>query len=453
MISESVLSQAVEGISQAILKLQPAEERFVPAAEPGQRYMLYAHIPFCESLCPYCSFNRRLFDRELAQRYCQNLRAEMLMLKELGYDFESIYFGGGTPTILIDELCQTIDLAREAFSIKEVSCETNPNHLAPEYISKLEGRVQRLSVGVQSFDDDLLKQMGRFEKYGSGREIVSRLQEATQHFPSLNADMIFNFPAQTEDILIADIERVVESGASQVTFYPLMAAPSVRRSLAETVGTVDYRREELFYRIISELLLEGPSAPFELGDAWSFNRRASWAAGAAQGRSAAAAPMIDEYVVDYEQYPAVGSGGFGFLGPNLYVNTFSVDAYNKAVESGFMSLSNKVVLSKRNRMRYRFMMQLFALRLDKKRFEEDFGCSVELALPAEMAFMRAAGAFASDTKDELTLTRKGRYLVVVMMREFFIGVNRLRDQARAELPEEERCLHTAKGCESVSGEM
>ena len=56
---------------------------------------------------------------------------------------------------MIDELCDTIDLARETFSIKEVSSETNPNHLIPAYLDKLQGRVQRLSVGVQSFDDDL----------------------------------------------------------------------------------------------------------------------------------------------------------------------------------------------------------------------------------------------------------------------------------------------------------
>src|SRR5699024_7473743 len=113
----------------------------------------------------------------------------------------------------------------------------------------LQGRVQRLSVGVQSFDDGLLKQMDRFDKYGCGQEIMERIQEASPYFVSMNADMIFNFPAQTEDILISDIERVVESGASQTTFYPLMASPSVARSLARTVGPVDYRREQRFYEI------------------------------------------------------------------------------------------------------------------------------------------------------------------------------------------------------------
>ena len=70
--------------------------------------MLYMHVPFCERLCPYCSFNRFPFAEDRARPYFASMRKEMMMLKELGYDFESLYVGGGTPTIMIDELCDTI---------------------------------------------------------------------------------------------------------------------------------------------------------------------------------------------------------------------------------------------------------------------------------------------------------------------------------------------------------
>ena len=437
MLSERMLSMVVRQCSDGYLKLSPTDELRMPEPTPGKKYMLYMHVPFCERLCPYCSFNRFPFKEERAVPYFKNMRKEMLMLKDLGYDFESVYIGGGTPTIMIDELCETIDLARDTFpSIKEVSSETNPNHLIPEYVEKLEGRVQRLSVGVQSFDDGLLKQMDRYEKYGSGAEIIERIKYASPHFVSMNADMIFNFPAQTTDILINDIERVVESGASQTTFYPLMASPAVEKSLAATVGKVDYNREQQYYEIISSLLTEGENAPFEFGSAWTFNRKAAGAQPSGSGNEA----MIDEYVVNYEEYPAIGSGGITYLGKNLYVNTFSVSDYNAAIEAGNMSLMGKTSFTLRDRMRYRFMMQLFGLRLDKKAFKRDFGTTVDLGLPAEMAFMRLNGAFATDNDEELTLTPKGRYLTVVMMRQFFIGVNDLRDQARAALTGEERTL-------------
>lgn len=437
LLSERLLTKVVRQCTNQYLKLRPTDETHVPAPEPGMRYMLYMHVPFCERLCPYCSFNRFPFAEDRARPYFQNLRKEMRMLKDLGYDFESLYVGGGTPTIMIDELCETIDQARDLFSIKEVSSETNPNHLIPSYLEKLKGRVQRLSVGVQSFDDGLLKQMDRYDKYGSGDEIVARIQEASPYFVSMNADMIFNFPAQTEDILISDIERVVESGASQTTFYPLMASPSVERSLARTVGKVDYKREQLFYQIIDELLCGGDKPLFSHGSAWTFNRLDTAAA--------ADDAMIDEYVVDYEEYPAIGSGGITYLGSNLYVNTFSVRDYNAAIESGRMSIMGKTTFSKRDRMRYRFMMQLFGGRLDKRAWFRDFDCTVEAGLPVEMAFMRISGAFDRDNDDEITLTAKGRYLLVVMMRQFFIGVNNLRDQARAALPGEEKELLFGEG--------
>jgi coproporphyrinogen III oxidase-like Fe-S oxidoreductase len=473
MLSEKLLTKVVAATTHEYLKLKPTDDRRMPAPVEGKPYMLYMHVPFCERLCPYCSFNRFPFREERAREYFASMRKEMLMLKELGYDFDSVYIGGGTPTILIDELCETIDQARDLFSIKEVSSETNPNHLTHEYLEKLKGRVQRLSVGVQSFDDGLLRQMDRYDKYGSGQEIVERIQEASPYFVSMNADMIFNFPAQTEDILISDIERVIESGASQTTFYPLMASPSVQKSLARTVGKVDYAREQRFYEIICELLTgslpgveigggaaaqgaegvtggpvvgpQGETGLFEFGSAWTFNRRAAGAAAPSPGGNAA---MIDEYVVNYEEYPAIGSGGITYLGDTLYVNTFSVNEYNQKIASDSMSMMGKTRFSLRDRMRYRFMMQLFGLRLDKRQFERDFGMSIERGLPVEMAFMRASGAFAVDNADELTLTPKGRYLVVVMMRQFFIGVNNLRDQAREALTGEERELIFGSGCKA-----
>lgn len=434
MIAERLLSLAVKETSKNYLKLRPTTDTMLPGPKPGQNYMLYMHVPFCTRLCPYCSFNRFPFSEERAVPYFQSMRKEMRMLYDLGYDFDSVYIGGGTPTVMIDELCQTIDQARDLFSVKEVSTETNPNHLVPEILDKLAGRVQRLSVGVQSFDDGLLAQMDRLDKYGCADEIVERIQLATPYFTSMNADMIFNFPAQTEDMLFHDIERVVESGCTQATFYPLMASPSVERQLARTVGKVDYSREERFYRIIDEVLTGGSAPLFSHSSAWTFNRF-DYDAGVTSGGD-----MIDEYVVKYEEYPAIGSGGITYLGNSLYVNTFSLAQYSADIAAGRMSIMGRTDFNLHDRMRYRFLMQLFGLRLDKRAWLHDFGVSVENGLPAEMAFMKLAGAFATDNDDEITLTPKGRYLVVAMMRQFFIGVNNLRDQARAALPAGEREL-------------
>ena len=423
MLSERLLTHIVRVATESQLRLKQPDSFDLPGPQPGRSYMLYAHVPFCERLCPYCSFNRFPFTEERARAYFANMRDEMRMLAAKGYDFHSLYIGGGTPTVLIDELCATIDLAHHLFCINEVSSETNPNHLVPEILDALDGRIQRLSVGVQSSNDDLLKQMDRYDKYGSAEQIFEHIRTAAPYFDSLNVDMIFNFPAQTEQMLIDDIAFVLESGAGQTTFYPLMCSPSVERTLAETVGKVDYQREQHFYEMISAGLL---GSGFQRSSAWTFNRYQQ--------------NMIDEYVVKAEEYPAIGSGGITFLGNRLFVNTFSIADYNADIQQGHMSVMGQTTLSKRDQMRYRFMMQLFGLRLDKKQFQRDFGCAVEVGLPIEMAFMSAVGAFASNNEFEVTLTPKGHYLLMVMMRQFFIGVNKLRDQARNALQGEEREL-------------
>lgn len=394
----------------------------LPAPRPGHEYLLYVHVPFCASLCPYCSFNRFLFKEELARTYFKRLRDEMRMAADLGYTFRSMYIGGGTPTILADELVKTIDLARELFGIVEVSCETNPNHLVPDIVDKLEGRVQRMSVGVQSFDDKLLKQMSRYDSIGPGRKTLGHLQSAVGRFPSLNVDMIFNFPSQTHDILRQDVEAAIASGANQVTFYPLMVSPSVAHALDHTIGRVDTTREASYYHLLCQEL----SRAFELSSAWTFSRTGGG--------------MIDEYIVDYEEYMGLGSGAFSYLDGTLYVNTFSLCEYDKTIAAGRMSVSAARRFDLHQRMRYRFMMEMFGLKFDKRRFEQDLGAPVERGLWMEMAFLRLAGAFERNDETTLTLTPEGRYLLVVMMREFFSGVNTVRDQARAALAAEEQTV-------------
>ena len=113
LTAEPLGSQA-GGAAEASLRL--------PSPKSGRKYLLYAHIPFCERLCPYCSFNRYPLNEPLAHVYFDCLRREMQMLAQMGYEFHSMYVGGGTPTVLIDELAATIDLAGALFDLREVSC-------------------------------------------------------------------------------------------------------------------------------------------------------------------------------------------------------------------------------------------------------------------------------------------------------------------------------------------
>jgi len=437
MLSERAITTALRFLNKSYLHTAEVDLLQLPAPKPGNTYTLYAHVPFCERLCPYCSFNRFLFHEQRARPYFKALRREMQMAADLGYDFTSLYIGGGTPTILVDELAQTIDLARSLFpGIQEVSAETSPNHISDEMISVLKHRVQRLSVGVQSFDDMLLQQMARYDKYGCGEEVFASVQSAAGKFHSLNVDLIFNFPSQTREMLEHDIAMVRKTGANQTTFYPLMASPKMRGELARTIGQIDYAREIEYYRAICD----GLAPEFESSSAWTFSQEKG--------------SMIDEYIVDTEQYLGIGSGALSFLDGRIYHNTFSLKDYERRIGEGRMSVAKAgVPYSRTARMRYRFVTDLFGLRLDKERFLADFGVPVEQGLAVEMAFMRMAGGIAGDDGRHITLTDMGRYLLLVMMRETLASSNDIRDHERTLLPADEKMLlfDTQQACETSAG--
>jgi coproporphyrinogen III oxidase-like Fe-S oxidoreductase len=175
---------------------------------------------------------------------------------------------------------------------------------------------------------------------------------------------------------------------------------------------MNYQHEEEFYQtIVAEM-----SKQFEFSSAWTFSRKGGG--------------LIDEYIINNEEYVGIGSGAFSYLDGGLYVNTFSIDQYIRCVDAGKHPITGKRIYGRMDQMRYRFMMELFGLRLDKKAWIERFGHSIERSLPAEMAFFQARGAFAVNNSEELILSSTGRYMLIIMMREFFAGINRVRDQAR-----------------------
>jgi coproporphyrinogen III oxidase-like Fe-S oxidoreductase len=125
----------------------------------------------------------------------------------------------------------------------------------------------------------------------------------------------------------------------------------------------------------------------------------------------------------------------------IYNNTFSLRDYEQRIAQGRSSIAMVGrPYGRRARMRYRFVTDLFGLRLDKRRFEADFGVPIERGLPMEIAFMKLAGGIANDTAEEITLTPTGRYLLLVMMRETLAASNDHRDHARLLLPADEKML-------------
>ncbi len=411
MILEPFITGYLKRIYSQVLRLTDFGEIRPPDPRPDKEYLVYVHVPFCEELCPYCSFHRVPLEKDLAESYFKALAAEIRLYAERGFTFSGVYVGGGTPTVLPVELAGLLNELRQSFPIREISVETNPNHLTDDIVGMLrDAGVNRLSVGVQSFDDSLLKAMERYHKYGSGVEIRARLERFNDTFDTLNADMIFNFPTQTQQMLERDLQLINEIAVDQVTFYPLMVSDVTRRELGRIFGPISYRKEKQFYhRILDEL--DGGYTP---GTAWCFSRKKS---------------MIDEYIVDYDEYVGIGSGSFGYVNGAVLSDIFSIPAYIQSVRQGRFPLQARRDFSDKDRMRYEFVMKLFGTSLDMDQAEEKYQKRFRKTLRKEITFFRLVGALI-DEGSTIRLTRRGQYLWVIMMREFFTGVNNFRDACR-----------------------
>ncbi len=415
MINEIVTRAARSRFARA-LKFEGGGIPELPPCDDAVPRLLYIHIPFCEELCPYCSFHRVRLNEDLVIKYHAALRLEMALYRQRGYRFTGLYAGGGTPTVLIDELAETLRLARALFPIGSVSVETNPDHLTDANIKILkQAGVNRLSVGVQTFDDGLLRQIARYDKYGSGEEIAARLEQVSGKFDTLNADMIFNFPGQTAAMLEADLAMLQRIKMQQITFYPLMVSSLTQSLMRETMGEVNFRREKSFFKLILRRLEED----YDSSSAWCFSRKKTDSS------------LIDEYVVDFDEYAGLGSGAIGYLNGMCYANTFDIGGYISGLEQGRLPLEAARAFNFTDRMRYDFLMKLFSTHLNVNELEEKYEGRFLKTLWKEMAAFTLAGAFRYFSPN-LFLTPWGRYYWVIMMREFFIAVNNFRDYCRRQ---------------------
>jgi coproporphyrinogen III oxidase-like Fe-S oxidoreductase len=392
------------------LKLQetPDESRICSRLlRPGEELSLYIHIPFCRKLCPFCCFNRYLFREDQARKYYVSLKKELDIYIQRGFVFSDFYFGGGTPTIMMDELISFINYLKKNFPVKAISLETTPNELTPEKIATLKHvGVNRLSLGVQSFDDDMLESMGRTICMGS--EAKKKILLAQGQFATINIDMIFNFPFQTLEKFNSDIDDFKKLGIDQVTFYPLMPSPHKKNAMERKFAKVNNSREKQYYDVILRKILDQDYQPSTV---WCFSMGSL---------------MIDEYIVDYADYIGIGSGSVSLVNGIFYVNSFSLEKYNALLENNRLPIVRWRNLSEQEYFRYYLLTKLFGTRIDKNDFRQQFGTDIHAVLNSEINLLKIAGA-VTENNNEILVTRGGMHTISVMMREFFAALNTLRE--------------------------
>lgn len=190
---------------------------------------LYIHIPFCQAICSYCNFNRGLLDVELKRRYLTALEREIRASGEAGTPVDTIFFGGGTPSLLEPgEIAQLLDACRDTYPMTadaEITLETNPETATPERLAAFrDAGINRISFGVQSFDDAELKRLGRI--HSSARAIDAIQAAKGIGFNSVSFDLMLWLPEQTMASWLRTLETAVSQSPDHLSFYLLELYPN-----------------------------------------------------------------------------------------------------------------------------------------------------------------------------------------------------------------------------------
>ncbi len=186
---------------------------------------IYVHVPFCARICPYCAFYKELLDRSQTPRFCEALLGELRQeAKDRHLIPSTIYFGGGTPTALttaqLEFLLGGFRDALDLSKLIEWTMEANPGSVFQSKAALLQRLgITRISLGIQSWDDDLLKLLGREHNTKQGEESFQILRDAG--FSNINVDLMFGLPGQTIEQWQNTLERTVSLKPEHVSTYCL----------------------------------------------------------------------------------------------------------------------------------------------------------------------------------------------------------------------------------------
>ena len=194
---------------------------------------LYVHVPWCVRKCPYCDFNSHEAHGTIPEReYVDALIADLQSALPLiwGRPVVSVFFGGGTPSLLspaaIDELITAFRALAMLSPDAEITLEANPGTVEAEKFAGFRAAgVNRLSLGIQSFNDDHLKALGRIHGAAEARRAA---QLAGEHFESFNLDLMYGLPGQTHAQALTDVETALRFSPSHLSCYQLTLEPNTR---------------------------------------------------------------------------------------------------------------------------------------------------------------------------------------------------------------------------------
>jgi menaquinone C8-methyltransferase len=378
-----------------------------PCFEDVASLGLYLHIPFCRQICPYCPYNKTLYNEDLARRYAQAVLKEIDRYAEIvaGRPVTSFYIGGGTPTTMLDSgLAEILDHVYRVFNMQcDIHMESHLNDLSNANLATVAAMgVKHLSMGVEALQDHHLRTLCRPYTVAEAAAAIERA--VARGFTCVNADLIFALPGQTHDELRQAASLLTGLGVDQIAAYPLFDFPYTE--WADRSRRNHYRSYNLLQKrqMLSVLEEAFYSAGYERTSVWAFTRHG--------------APRYCSVTVPL--YLGLGASGGSYLPDRFYLNTFSVPEYIRALDQDRMPIALSMQLTPRMQMAGWLYWRLYETRFRKSdftaRFRQDFDAiyGTYVRLLSWLGLSRAQG-------DEIVLTDAGAYWLHALQDLFSIN--------------------------------
>lgn len=374
---------------------------------------IYIHIPFCRQACHYCDFH---FSTSMKKKEAMvaALAKEITMRKDefTGEMVETIYFGGGTPSVLSNEeiefLIETVYKNYTVSQEPEITLEANPDDLSASRIVMLaQTQVNRLSIGIQSFFEDDLKMMNRAH---NALEAEACLTEAVKYFDNISIDLIYGIPGMTNERWLHNVDKALSFGVPHISSYALTVEPRTALDKFVKTGAIakpsDEAAQEHFMLLVERLEAKG-FVHYELSNFgkegyFSRNNTAYWLG---------------------KKYIGIGPSAHSYTGTHRSWNVANNTLYIKSIDAGELP-SDTEKLSVADRYNEYIMTGLRTMwGVSLERVENELGHIYKTYLLNESAKYIEQGLLGNDN-GIITATKKGKFLADGIASDlFFINLD------------------------------
>ena len=367
----------------------------------------YVHIPFCTQICYYCDFSKVFIKNQPVDSYLEHLLEEFR-----SYDIQklrTLYIGGGTPTalsapqleVLLKGLTKNLDLS----ALEELTIEANPGDLDADKIAVLKNSaVNRVSLGVQTFDDKMLKKIGRSHLEKDIYENIDRLKLAS--FDNISIDLIYALPGQTMEQVKENVAKAIGLDIPHMSLYSLILENHTVFMNQMRRGKLPLPKEELEAEMFEYIIAELERSGFEHYEISNFSK-----------------PGFESrhnlMYWDNAEYYGIGAGASGYVNGVRYKNHGPIRHYLNAVEEGNARITEEHLSQKEQMEEEMFLGLRKKSGVSMARFEEKFGRSFEEFYGEIVRDLVQQGLMQIEG-DRVRMTKRGLFLGDTVAERFIL---------------------------------